>query len=73
MADPRNTPSQNPQGEQTQGGPPGWRPHERGWREGDPRTDSIMPGKDAGAGRQIDDGPRRAWRRRQAELTNSQP
>ena len=57
MADPKNDPSQDTPGTDGRGGPPNWRPHDRGWREGDPRADSILPGKDAGAGRQIDDGP----------------
>jgi hypothetical protein len=37
--------------------PPNWKPHERGWREGDPEADSVMPAREAGAGGGVDDGP----------------
>ncbi|MEH6663940.1 MAG: hypothetical protein V7678_03750 [Brevundimonas sp.] len=40
--------------------PPGWRPHDRGWREGDPGADSVMPAREAGAGGSTDDGPNEA-------------
>ena len=38
-------------------GAPNARPRERGSRAGDPDADSIMPGREFGAGGQIDDGP----------------
>jgi len=38
-------------------GAPNARPRERGSRAGDPKADSIMPGREFGAGGQIDDGP----------------
>jgi len=38
-------------------GPPGRRPAGRGWREGDPQADSVVPGREFGAGGQVDDGP----------------
>ena len=38
-------------------GPPGSIRHVRGWREGDPDADSIMPGRQAGAGGGKIDGP----------------
>ena len=31
--------------------------HVRGWRQGDPATDAANPGREFGAGRQLDDGP----------------
>lgn len=37
--------------------PPGWEPHDRGWREGDPAAESVIPGREAGAGGGTDDGP----------------
>ena len=37
--------------------PPNWRPHDRGWREGDPKAGSVQPGGEDGAGKQVDDGP----------------
>ena len=38
-------------------GPPGRHSTERGWRSGDPKGDSILPGREFGAGGQVDDGP----------------
>ena len=40
--------------------PPNWESHERGWRAGDPDADSIVPGREFGAGGGIDDGPNEA-------------
>jgi hypothetical protein len=40
--------------------PPGWTPHDRGWREDDPKADSVMPGRDVGAGGSTDDGQNEA-------------
>lgn len=40
--------------------PPNWESHERGWRAGDPAADSIMPGREFGAGGGVDDGPNEA-------------
>ena len=39
------------------GGAPNAKPRDRGSREGDPAADSVMPGRDVGAGGQVDDGP----------------
>lgn len=39
---------------------PNGQPHERGWREGDPDADSIMPAREVGAGGGVDDGPNEA-------------
>lgn len=39
--------------------PPNWESHERGWRAGDPDADSIIPGREFGAGGGVDDGPKR--------------
>ena len=36
---------------------PGKPDHIRGWRAGDPKADSILPGREDGAGQGIDDGP----------------
>lgn len=38
-------------------GAPNEQPRERGSRADDPEADSIMPGREFGAGGQIDDGP----------------
>jgi hypothetical protein len=38
-------------------GAPNGKPRDRGSREGDPAADSVMPGREFGAGGQIDDGP----------------
>jgi hypothetical protein len=38
-------------------GAPNGAPRDRGSREGDPAADSVMPGREFGAGQQIDDGP----------------
>ncbi|HYC75234.1 hypothetical protein [Brevundimonas sp.] len=40
--------------------PPNWESHERGWRAGDPAADSVMPGREFGAGGGVDDGPNEA-------------
>ena len=40
--------------------PPNWESHERGWRAGDPTADSVMPGREFGAGGGVDDGPNEA-------------
>jgi hypothetical protein len=40
--------------------PPNWESHERGWRDGDPAADSVMPGREFGAGGGVDDGPNEA-------------
>jgi hypothetical protein len=37
-------------------GAPNGKPRERGSRAGDPAADSIMPGREFGAGGEIDDG-----------------
>jgi hypothetical protein len=41
-------------------GPPEAKQHQRGWREGDPEADSIMPGRQFGAGGEVEDGPERS-------------
>ncbi|HEY8616594.1 hypothetical protein [Phenylobacterium sp.] len=38
-------------------GAPNGAPRDRGSREGDPDADSVMPGREFGAGGQVDDGP----------------
>ena len=38
-------------------GPPGSERHARGWREGDPAADSVMPGREFGADGGKVDGP----------------
>ncbi|WP_374470390.1 hypothetical protein [Phenylobacterium sp.] len=38
-------------------GAPNGAPRDRGSREGDPDADSVMPGREFGAGAQVDDGP----------------
>ena len=40
--------------------PPNWESHERGWRAGDSTADSVMPGREFGAGGGVDDGPNEA-------------
>ena len=40
--------------------PPNWESHERGWRAGDPDADSVLPGREFGAGGGVDDGPNEA-------------
>lgn len=40
--------------------PPDGQPRERGWREGDPEADSVMPAHEVGAGAGVDDGPNNA-------------
>ena len=40
-------------------GAPNGKPQDRGSREGDPAADTIMPGREFGAGGQVDDGPSR--------------
>ncbi|HYD26765.1 hypothetical protein [Brevundimonas sp.] len=40
--------------------PPNWESHERGWRAGDAAADSVMPGREFGAGGGVDDGPNEA-------------
>ena len=40
--------------------PPNWESHERGWRAGEPAADSVMPGREFGAGGGVDDGPNEA-------------
>lgn len=42
---------------QDQTRPPNWKPRDRGSREGDPRADSSLPGRQYGAGGHLDDGP----------------
>jgi hypothetical protein len=44
--------------EYSQGGPPNARPRERGSRQNDEGADSALPAREAGAGGQVDDGPR---------------
>jgi hypothetical protein len=36
---------------------PNARPRERGSRQNDPKAESILPGREYGAGGQVDDGP----------------
>lgn len=56
-------PSSSDAREKPEAGPPGsgepseWNRHPRGWREGDPKADSVMPGREFGAGGQKTDGP----------------
>jgi hypothetical protein len=38
-------------------GAPNGKPRDRGSRENDPDADSVMPGREFGAGGQVDDGP----------------
>jgi hypothetical protein len=38
-------------------GAPNGAPRQRGSREGDPDADSVMPGREFGAGGEVDDGP----------------
>ncbi|RAK58084.1 hypothetical protein [Phenylobacterium deserti] len=38
-------------------GAPNGKDRSRGSREGDPAADSVMPGREFGAGGQVDDGP----------------
>lgn len=38
-------------------GAPNGKPRDRGSRADDPAADSIMPGREFGAGGQVDDGP----------------
>ena len=33
------------------------KPHDRGSREGDPAADTVIPGREFGAGGGVDDGP----------------
>ena len=37
--------------------PPNWKPRGRGSREGDPNAEESSPGREFGAGGQVDDGP----------------
>ena len=53
--DPR--PGTAPDRDDAPGGPPDDRPRGRGWREGDPAADTVAPGREFGAGGQVDDGP----------------
>ena len=40
--------------------PPNSQPHDRGSRVDDPAADSVMPGREFGAGGGVDDGPNEA-------------
>ncbi|MDB5452735.1 MAG: hypothetical protein JWO33_1313 [Caulobacteraceae bacterium] len=56
-------PSGEPRSFQDKGGTaPNARPRERGSRQDDPAADSILPGREFGAGGQVDDGPPRTER-----------
>jgi hypothetical protein len=45
-------------------GPPGHQPHVRGWRQGDPEAETVLPGRDLGAGGQTEEGPKSASARK---------
>jgi hypothetical protein len=38
-------------------GAPNAKPRDRGSRQGSPKADSVLPGREYGAGGQVDDGP----------------
>ena len=44
-------------GRDADAGPPNAKPRDRGSREGESGADSILPGREYGAGGQVDDGP----------------
>ena len=51
-------PSAEPRSFQDKGGKaPNARPRERGARRDDPQADSNLPGREFGAGGEVDDGP----------------
>jgi hypothetical protein len=61
MADPTPDPDDRRGADRRAGdrGPPEAKHHQRGWREGDPDADSILPGRRFGAGGEVEDGPER--------------
>jgi hypothetical protein len=57
--EPRDRSEEDRRFDETHGaqGAPNGAPRDRGSREGDPAADSVMPGREFGAGGGVDDGP----------------